>query len=205
MNQDVTADATWEISKATAELGDTEISITATYNNVKSEAFVVNVTVSSGTVLTEQEIYKLDGTTTATGNAYATASNVTQNGIGWAVTANTEQSPWRFGGKSITGVDRTAETKSALSSDDVTKVIVNTADATITVNSISLRVGTSQGASDIDEITLTTNLANASLEFARPTGHNWSGRYFTIVFNVTNSTTSNKFIQLSSAQFFAMK
>lgn len=163
------------------------------------------VTVVSGTVLVETEVYKLDGTDATQGsNGYATDSEVTQSGIQWIVTANTTISPWRFGGKNISTTDRVCKSSAAVTSDDVTKVVVNTGSATATVHSVSLLVGTSAGASDIDTFTVTTGLTNAALEFTRPEGHDWSGRFFSIVFNVTCGG-SNQYIQLTSAQFYAMK
>ena len=61
---DVTSSAEWSISKATAEVGDTSISITATYDDVTSAAFVVNVTVSADTPVELTATIKYSGTTT---------------------------------------------------------------------------------------------------------------------------------------------
>ena len=203
VERDVTATATWTPSKENAEVGDTSVSFTATYQNVVSEPFAVAVTVSSGTVLVETSIYKLDGTITGGTSGYAEASNITQNELAWAVTANTTQNPWRFGGKGA--VVRTCESKAAVSSDDVTKFVVKTGTATATVNKVTLKVGTSQGASDVSSLEFTSNLASATLTFERPANTSWAGRYFTIEFDVTCSTSSNQYIQLLSAEFFAMK
>lgn len=205
VERDVTATATWTPSKENAEVGDTSVSFTVTYQNAVSEPFAVAVTVSSGTVLVETSVYKLDGSDSTQGsNGYATVSEVTQSNLKWEVTANTTISPWRFGGKNITDTDRAAVSTAAVTADDVTKVVVETGSATATVNSVSLLVGSTKGASDISSLSLTSDLVSKSLEFARPANVSWAGRYFTIVFNVTCGG-SNQYIQLVSAEFFAMK
>ena len=192
------ATATGDFSQA----GEATVNVTIEgYNGALS----YTITVVSGTVLVETEVYKLDGTDASQGsNGYATVSDVTFAGVAWDVTANTTINPWRFGGKNISETDRKAESRAAVSTDDITKVVVNTGTATATVHSVSLLVGTSQGASDISSLTKTSDLTSAALEFARPENTSWAGRYFTIVFNVTCGS-SNQYIQLTSAQFFAMK
>ena len=47
VDKDVSSEATWTIDPATASVGDTQISITATYKNVTSAPFNVNVTVTN--------------------------------------------------------------------------------------------------------------------------------------------------------------
>ena len=172
------------------------------------------VTVVSGTVLTEQEVYKLEpestGGNTAPHNSYTAAATVTIGGVEWSVTANSNMVPWRLGGGKNTGldkVDREIISQGVVSTDDITKVIVATgAGSGITVNSITLKVGTSAGASDISSVAVTENLIqNDNIVFERPENANWAGRYFSIVFNVSVSGTSNKFVEFVGASFLAMK
>ena len=173
------------------------------------------VTVVSGTVLTEQEVYKLDGTINGTGNAYngvSTSGDVSYNnyaeqgGVKWEIQGNLTMNPWRIGGKSITDQDREGYSLAAVSADNITKVVISTGAASnCTVNSVTLKVGSTQGAKDVSEIKLTSNLVNADIEFARPEGADWSNCYFTFVFNVTVSATSNKFVEFKAATFYAMK
>ena len=215
VERDVTATATWTPSKENAEAGDTSVSFTVTYQNAVSEPFAVAVTVSSGTVLTEQEVYKLDGTINGTGNAYngvSTSGDVSYNnyaeqgGVKWEIQGNLTMNPWRIGGKSITNQDREGYSLAAVSADNITKVVISTgAASSCTVNSVTLKVGSTQGAKDVSEIKLTSNLVNADIEFARPEGADWSNCYFTFVFNVTVSVTSNKFVEFKAATFYAMK
>ena len=147
-------------------------------------------------------IYTLDGTSTGGSSGYAEDSEITQNGIKWLVTANTTQNPWRFGGKNLSGVDRKAISTSAVSTQNITKVEVVTGTATATkVNSISILIGSSQGGSDIGSQSKTSGLTSSTLEFARPNNEDWTGRYFTIVFNV-DCGTSNQYVQLKAAKFY---
>ena len=149
----------------------------------------------------DELVYTLSGTTTGGSSGYAEVSTITQNGIVWAVTANTTINPWRFGGKGISSTDRTAASTQTVSSSNITKVEVVTGTATATVNSVSLLVGTSQGASNISSESKTSSLTSTTLTFNRPNDKDWSGRYFTIVFNVTCGG-SNQYIQMTSAKFY---
>lgn len=204
-NEDVTVNATTGLlSVAAGASTENKATVTASLSGTNKTA-TCEITVLNASAATEQEVYKLDGTVNTSGSSYASATDLTQGGIGWLVVANTQMDDgWRFGGKNITDTDRTCTSKGAVSSDNISKVIVTTGNATATVNSVSLLVGTTQGASDISSITLTSNLANKGLEFERPDGKDWSSKYFTIVFNVTCGG-SNQYIQLKSVSFYAVK
>ena len=62
--------------------------------------------VGAGSAWADDVYYTLDGTVTGGSNGYATESDITQGDITWKVMGNTEQSPWRIGGKSLDKVDR---------------------------------------------------------------------------------------------------
>ena len=163
------------------------------------------VTVSSGTVLVETEVYKLDGTVTGGSSGYGEASEITQNNVVWSIEGNTTMNPWRIGGKNLSGVDRTAKSTQAVTSDDLTKVVVTTGTKTLSaVNSITIKVGSTEGASDLGSKEFTTNLVSASLEFARPNDQTWTNAFITVVFNV-NAASSNQYIQLTAISLYAMK
>ena len=153
----------------------------------------------------EYKAYTLDGTSTQASEGdnakYDKASTVTQSELTWSVYANTTMNPWRFGGKSISGVDRAASSTAAVSSENISKVVLSVGTATITVNSVTLNVGTTQGDSTISSIEKTYT-ASSDITFNRPDGKDWSNKFFSIVFNCTNSTTSNKYVQLIKAEFF---
>ena len=195
--------------------GDVVVRATAVgFSSVYAEK---TIEVASTVIPTEQSIYTLSGSTATGGNsqphnAYAEAGEGTQNGITWSVMGNSYQTPWRLGGGKNTGltnVDRAIESTSALTSDDVSKVIVTTGTATINVNSVKLLVGTEQGKSDVGEVVISTGtLVSATLTFERPSGQSWANRYFSIVFNVSTTTaapSSHQYVQFVSAEFFAVK
>ena len=146
----------------------------------------------------------------ATGGSsgYATTSTgVTCNGLNWSAVANTTMNPWRIGGNSITGVTKNVWSESAVSSEDITKVVLTVgAASSITVNSLKLFVGTSAfTASSTSGTTSTvtgTFAANSNITFERPSGADWSGKYFAFSFNVTVSGKNNKYVEFKSAKFY---
>lgn len=157
----------------------------------------------------EAVIYTLDGTVTQEsdqyGNAsgYAKSKTVTQNDINWEVYGNTTMNPWRIGGNSITKVDRHVYNTTKFGFQNITKVVLTVGTASnITVNSLTLNVGSTKKGSDVSAVTATF-AANSSITFTRPNGANWRNCYFDFVFNVTNTTTSNRFVQFKSAAFYA--
>ena len=146
--------------------------------------------------------YTLDGTVTGGTNGYASESSITQNSISWGVYGNTTQSPWRIGGNSITNQNREIYTKEKLSSYNITKVTIDVGSASnITVNSLTLKVGTSQKGSQTSTVTGTFS-ANSTITFTKPNNADWSNKYFDIVFNVTVSGTTNRFVQFKNAKFY---
>ena len=47
-----------------------------------------------------------------------------------------------------------------------------------------------------------TFAANGTVTVERPSGADWTGRYYKIVYNVTVSGDSNKFVQLKKITFY---
>jgi len=175
---------------------------------------LITVEASEEGSLVEKLAYKLDGTKSQTGkdandknfNAYAESHPITFDGVGWEITANMEQNPWRFGGKSLTNTDRSAKSTTAVSTQNICKVEVDLGDVwtNLTFNSLSVYVGTTAGAKDISELTVATPAQQTKVEFERPEGKDWSSKYFTVVFNVTVSGTSNCAVQLKAVNFYYM-
>lgn len=154
----------------------------------------------------EEIVYTLDGTVTGGTAGYAEASEIEQNSVTWQVMGNTTMNPWRLGGKGLTNQNRSIYCTSAFS-EDISKVTIETGSAgsSLTVNSVTLTVSTEEngGGTITDSETKTTNLTSSTLAFSRPAGHDWSGQYFTIVFNVTRTSTSgNGYIQFNNAKFY---
>lgn len=146
--------------------------------------------------------------TTGGSSGYATTSTgVTCNGLDWSAVANTTMNPWRIGGKSLSSVTKNVWSESAVSSEDITKVVLTVgAASSITVNSLNLLVGTSAFNADSTEgVTSTvagTFTANSDITFNRPSGADWSGKYFAFSFNVTVSGSNNKFVEFKEAKFY---
>ncbi len=151
---------------------------------------------------TDSIAYTLDGTIVGTGSAYADDNSATQGGISWTVNGNVTTNPWRIGGKSISNTSRKIKSDSAVSSQNISKVVLSVGTASsITVNSLKLYVGTSAGGAQTSEVS-GTFVANSDITFNRPSGADWSNKYFTIDFTVTVSSTSNKYVQFKSATFY---
>ena len=155
-----------------------------------------------GQTRSEVVAYTLDGTITATGNAYATATELTQNDITWMVTANTEMSPWRIGGKSISGVDRPMYSTTPIA-DNITKIEVTHGTASgITVNSWTVIVASDASFTNVVSTLTPTFTASATTTINRPTGADWTDCYYKFIYNVTVSQSSNKFVQFVEADFY---
>lgn len=154
---------------------------------------------------TEQVVYTLDGTTTGSGSAYGDDNKITQNGFDWIVNGNTQMNPWRIGGKSLTDVDRLIYSETKMT-DDITKVVLTHGTASnITVNSLTLIVSSNADFSSPISTLTGTFKADDTTTFERPTDKSWKDVYFKIVYNVTVSGTSNKFVQFISGEFYAVK
>ena len=154
-----------------------------------------------GQAKTEEVAYTLDGTIIGGTNAYAVESDIEQNGITWKVMGNTTMSPWRIGGKTIENVDRPLYSTLPIS-DNITKIEITHGTANqITVNSMTLEVSSNP---DFTGATLLEGdfVADDIMTFTRPSGANWSNKYYRIVYNVTVTESQNKFVQFIQAEFY---
>ena len=137
-------------------------------------------------------------------NSYGGNCDVAISGITWNVEGNSQQQPWRLGGKNLSGVDRCVTSKTGMGSA-ITKIelAVGTA-ANITVNSLTLKVASNEDfSSEIDSVNVSFT-ASSTLTI-RPTAPetSWaSGSYYKFVFNLTVSGNDNKFVQFSNAKFY---
>ena len=155
-----------------------------------------------GQTKAEVVTYTLDGTITATGNAYGSPTELTQDGITWMVTGNTEQNPWRIGGKNISNVDRPIYSQNAIS-DNISKIeITHGTASSITVNSWTVIVATDDSFTDVVSTLTPTFTANATTTINRPTGADWSNCYYKFVYNVSVSGNTNRFVQFIKADFY---
>ena len=178
-----------------------------TYNNFAKRAAIILTLLTLGVTSVwaqeEELVYTLDGTVKEGSNGYDTESTITQSDISWSITGNTQMAPWRIGGKSLSKEERAIYSTKAIN-DDISKIVITHGGASsITVNSMTVIVSTIKNGGGTVISTLTpTFSANGDVTITRPDGKDWSEAYYKIVYNVTVSSTSNKFIEFTSAKFY---
>ena len=133
-------------------------------------------------------------------NSYAGNCDVTVNGIVWNLAGNSQQNPWRLGGKNITKVDRALYSKTAYPKA-LTSIKVTFGEAkNITVNSCKLVYSTNADFTNSKEC----NIAFKASSTVEVTENFPANAYYKLVLNVTNSTNKNKFVELSKIEFFGL-
>lgn len=133
-------------------------------------------------------------------NLYAGNCDVTVNGIVWNLAGNSQQNPWRLGGKNITKVDRALYSKTAYPKA-LTSIKVTFGEAkNITVNSCKLVYSTNADFTNSKEC----NIAFKASSTVEVTENFPANAYYKLVLNVTNSTNKNKFVELSKIEFFGL-
>ena len=160
----------------------------------------ISITVKKALSGAESIVYTL---TPASGSnsTYASNCDITIDGITWNLTGNSQQIPWRIGGKSLSDVDRTLYSKTALNYNISKIVITHGAASSITVNSMTVIVAKDASFSTVVSTLTPTFTANGTVTVERPEGKDWKDCYYKIVYNVTVSGTSNKFIEFTKAEF----
>lgn len=164
----------------------------------------INAAKQAKEVNAEDVLYYTLEPASGSNNSYTGNCDVAIGGITWNLTGNSQQIPWRIGGKSLNGVDRTVYSKTAMSSA-ITKVDLTVGGASsITVNSLKLFVASDASFNTkIDEVAVTF-AANDTLTFV-PTNPatEWAANaYYKFIFNVSVSGTSNKFVEFTRAKFY---
>ena len=164
----------------------------------------------SSSVWAVEQVYYTLTPSAGSSSVYAEAEDITVTdgsiGISWNVTGNSSLTPWRIGGKSLTNTDRAVYSKTAMA-ETITKISLSIGAASnVTINSVTLIVSTAaNGAGEqLDEVSITTGLgANKTLNFTPTTPlTSWAkNSYYKFVFNITISSTSNKYLEFSSAVF----
>ena len=152
----------------------------------------------------ESVVKTLDTTGSLKGsnNSYTGNCDVTSDNIIWNFSGNSTMNPWRLGGKSLTNTDRTVYTKTAIV-NDISKIEVSHGTASsITVNSFKLLVADNVNFQNALEYTGTFK-ESATATFTRPEGVSWANKYYKFVYNVTVTSTSNKFVEFSGVKFYS--
>lgn len=154
--------------------------------------------------------YTLTCPKNASNSAYGSTYDATISGITWNAHGNQyANGDWRFGGKSITKTNRRAYSKTQLN-EDITKIIIAfgaKSSSGITINSVKFNVYSTAakaaelGDGDVSTHTLTYS-ANGTQTITVPSGKSWNGRWYSVIFNVTVSGSSNKYAALKSITFY---
>ena len=151
-----------------------------------------------------EEVYYTLTPATGSNNSYTGNCDVAINGITWNVTGNASLTPWRIGGKSLSGIDREVYSKTPMGAT-ISKVELEVgAASSITVNSLKLTIASDANFNNkIDEVTATF-AANSTITFAPTSGTSWAkDSYYKITFNVSVSGSSNKFVEFKGAKFYS--
>ena len=182
---------------------DYTLTVSATIGGtVYSKQITITVEASTGA---DSVVYTLD--TTASGNTggsngYDTEStDITIGGVKWNATGNTTVSPWRIGGKNISNKDRTIYNTTAINYSISNVDLVSGEASSITVNSVKLIVASDANFSTVISEISKSFTANSTLSFERPEGVEWKNCYYKVVYNVTVSGNSNKFVEFKKLEF----
>lgn len=160
----------------------------------------VSYTITVSEAGAEGVVYTLEPAV-GTNSGYASAGDVTIDGITWNVAGNNTLTPWRLGGKSISNQDKAIYSKTALKKN-VSKIEITHGSAnTITVNSMTVIVSKNSDFSSPISTLTPSFAANGTVTVDRPAGVDWSNCYYKIVYNLTVTSTSNKYIQFTRATF----
>lgn len=132
-------------------------------------------------------------------SSYTGNCDVTVDGIVWNLAGNSQINPWRLGSKSKGTVDRALYSKTAYPKA-LTSIKVTFGKATITVNSCKLVYSTNADFTDSKEC----NIAFKASSTVEVTADFPAKAYYKLVLNVTNTTTSTKYVELSKIEFFGL-
>lgn len=179
-----------------------------TSTDVSNQAGIAKITFShivAETPVEKTAAYTLDcSKETGSNSNYAGNGDVTVDGITWNVEGNSTTKPWRLGGKSLSKVDKSITSKTALTYN-IDKIVINFGACTATVYSATLYVydsnPTSGSPSPIATKTI-THTANGSFTVENDTGKDWTNCYYRVTFNVTTGS-SNQYVTISTMEFWA--
>ena len=160
----------------------------------------------------EELFYTLSGSIKGSNSNYNESCEVAvadgKNTITWTVEGNTsiddKMTSWRLGGKSITATDRAVYSNGAMNAN-ISKIQLSAASATITVNSLTVVVARNSDFSGVVSTLTPAFEAGKVITIERPADADWTNCYYKFTYNVTNSTTSNKYVEFTGANFYTVK
>ncbi len=205
IDRDVTEAATWAASKETAELGDTSVSFTVTYDNVTSEAFAVSVTVTSAPI---EQVYKsvsfVAANTSDSISSYTAEGTYTDNGFSVkTANFNNNKKGWDFikcGRKADASVAKI--TTSAAIDKQVTKVNISfTTYTVVSGTTAKVLVSSSADMSNATEYAFTP-AANTTVSVPITTGV--ANAYYQVVFDCVAHGSTNGYIWVTAVSYSAV-
>ncbi|MDY5357188.1 MAG: BACON domain-containing carbohydrate-binding protein [Candidatus Cryptobacteroides sp.] len=183
---------------ANEESTEKKATVTFTYDGGKT-ATVAITQKAAGAAGTP--VYTLDTSkegVKGSNNVYDGQGTLAIDGISWTCQGNMQMQPWRVGGKNIENVDRALYTETPMSSA-IRKITFTPGNINITLNSAKLVYSQNKDFTDAleKEFTLT---ANTPVDIVADMPAN---AYYKFVFNVTNATKNNKYVEIAKIEFYA--
>ncbi|MGM9736667.1 MAG: BACON domain-containing protein [Candidatus Cryptobacteroides sp.] len=189
---------------ANEESTEKKATVTFTYDGGKTAAVSITQK-AAGAAGTP--VYTLDTSkegTVGPNNGYNNQGSLEIDGITWTCQGNMKPDqnglpkPWRVGGKEITDVDRALYTETPMSSA-ISKITFTPGTVGITLNSAKLVYSTDKDFSNAVEKEFTVT-ASTPVDIVADFPAN---AYYKFVFNVTNSTKTNKYVEIAKIEFYA--
>ena len=186
---------------------------TDTYKFTVAGDVTITVEVADKGAHVAQIVYTLDTVTGApqgSNNAYNGNCDIEVGSVTWNLEGNSQQNPWRLGGKkSTTGTDGTADrslTSKTAIEENVSKIVIKYggwSNSGITVNSVKLTVFKTDANDPVEIIEITDAAANGTTTIEKTSGKDWSNCCYKLTFNITIPGSSNVYISVSSMEFWA--
>ena len=192
---DITEGVEWTFNPETIAKNTTQVTATATYREVYTASKVIDITVDQSELVYGME--SVEGGN----NGYAMESKITINDIQWSIMGNTDIIPWRIGGKELkNATDRDIKTMSPVYGT-VSKVIVSVGETggSIIFNSLTLSVA--NNADFTNATTYKEIYPKASTDYTFYITEA-TDAYYKITYNVTVSSTSNKYYQFNGVKLY---
>lgn len=191
---DITKGVEWTFNPETIAKNTTQVTATATYREVYTASKVIDITVDQSELVYGMESVK------GGNNGYAMESKITINDIQWSIMGNTEIIPWRIGGKSLNETDRDIKTMSPVYGT-VSKVIVSVGETEGSITFKSLTLSVANNADFTNATTYKKSNPKASTDYTFYITEA-TDAYYKITYNVTVSSTYNKYYQFNGVKFY---